>query len=496
VSAVAEVQKANGELAELAGQYMWDPLGFVKAMFPWDQAPLNAFGGPDVWQADVLAEIGAAVRARRFDGFQAVSPVRYAVASGHNIGKSALSAWLVLWIMSTRPYAQGTITANTSVQLETKTWAAVMTWHERCATGHWFECSGTGLRHREAPKQWFCTPQTCREERSEAFAGQQAATSTSFYIFDEASAVPDAIWDVAEGGLTGGEPMIFCFGNPTRSTGRFYEVVFGSKRENWPHRSIDSRLCRLANKETIADWERTYGEDSDFFRVRARGIPPRASELQYIEQDRVDGAQRREALSLEDDPLVCGVDVSGGGAAWTVCYFRRGKDGRSIPRIRLTGEQSRSRNVLVGRLAEVLRDSREGHRVAAMFIDSAFGGPLVERLRMLGFDNVHEVNFGEPAWDPHFANMRAFMWGRMKDWLANGAIPEDSELELQLTGPGYHINRSNKLVIESKQDMTKRGVASPDDADALALTFAQNVAPPEPERPRRPAYRGPDAWMT
>jgi hypothetical protein len=126
-----------------------------------------------------------------------------------------------------------------------------------------------------------------------------------------------------------------------------------------------------------------------------------------------------------------------------------------------------------------------------MFIDSAFGSPIVERLQVLGFRNVHEVNFGSPSHNPHQLNMRAYMWSQMKDWLVTGAIPDDTQLEVQLTGPGYHINRSNKLVIESKQDMASRGIASPDDADALALTFARRVGPPRPpRRPPEPPYRG------
>jgi hypothetical protein len=79
----------------------------------------------------------------------------------------------------------------------------------------------------------------------------------------------------------------------------------------------------------------TYGEDSDFVRVRVRGLPPAADELQFIDRERIQEAQAREPQSLPDDPLICGVDVSGGGAAWNVCAFRRGGDAHSILRIRI-----------------------------------------------------------------------------------------------------------------------------------------------------------------
>jgi len=158
--------------------------------------------------------------------------------------------------------------------------------------------------------------------------------------------------------------------------------------------------------------------------------------------------------------------------------------------------------VLVGKLAEILRDTRPGRKVAAMFLDMAFGSPIYERLRALGFNNVFEVNFGlTHTPDRTKANMRAYMWAQMKDWLLKGAIETDEKMAMDLAGPGYHINRSNLLVIESKADMQKRGQASPDDGDALALTFAKAVAPAKVEERDEEdefggyRFNGPGAWM-
>jgi hypothetical protein len=488
-------------LAEEISQFYADPLGFVRFAYPWGEpgSSLERLEGPDGWQREFLEDLGREVRERRFNGQNAVRPIRMATASGHGIGKSTMVSWLVDWIMSTRPNAVGTITANTFPQLQSKTWAQIQRWTQLCITGHWFSVSGTRMANRNAPATWFCTPQTCREENSEAFAGQHAAASTSFYFFDEASAIPERIWEVAEGGLTDGEPMIFAWGNPTRSSGKFYRVVFGSENERWNHRSIDSRDSAMTNKAQIEEWIRDYGEDSDFVRVRVRGLPPSASELQYVDAARVQAAQKREVEVLPDEPLVAGFDVSGGGSAWNVIRFRRGLDARSIPPIRIAGEHGRDRSVLIAIAAEAMRGEHAGQKVAAMFVDSAFGSPIVERLHLLGFRNVHETNFGGPSPDHHQANMRAYMWSRMKDWLQHGAIDDDSKLEIGLSGPGYHINKSNKLVLESKREMAKRGEASPDDADALALTFAQTVAPAK-KPDRRPfgdaGGLGLGGWMT
>ena len=205
-------------------------------------------------------------------------------------------------------------------------------------------------------------------------------------------------------------------------------------------------------------------------------------------------AEARTADVIPDEPLIAGVDVSGGGSSWTVCRFRRGLDGRSLEPIRLTGEQTRDRGLVVSILAERLRKTNPSERIAAMFIDSAFGAAIVERLHALGFkDQVHEVNFGAPSPNIHQLNQRAYQWNKLKDWLTNGAIPKDDRrLQADLTGPGFHTNNKGQLVLESKESMVKRHVASPDDGDALSLTFAQTVAVTE-DRPLEP-YRPTSVW--
>ncbi len=468
------------ELAIFVGQFYDDPLGFVMAAYPWGEpGALENYQGPDKWQVKFLEGISEELKGREFDGVKAVMPIRRAVSSGHGIGKSTMAAWLVDWIMSTRPMCRGTVTANTFTQLETKTWAAVKTWTARCITAQWFEVNDRKLYHKDHKDDWFCAPQSCREENSEAFAGQHAAGSTSFYIFDEDSAVPDGIHEVSEGGLTDGEPMVFRFGNPTRNSGDFYRVCFGSGRDRWKPTVVDARDSAFTNKAQLQEWIDEYGEDSDFVRVRVRGLSPRASELQFIDQDRVWGAQKRALpATFKDEPLVAGVDVSDGGAAWNIVRFRRGMDARSIPPIRIPGQAVRNdRSAFLAKLADVLNTEYDGQRVVAMFVDSAFGAPYVERLQAMGFKQVHEVRFGAASLDEHQANMRAYMWSKCKEWLGRGAIdPKDERLETDLNAPGYHINKKDQLVIEAKEQMAKRGVASPDDADGLVLTFAAPIA--------------------
>lgn len=435
------------------------------------------------------------MKARGFDGLAPVSPVRSVVSSGHGIGKSVEVAWIVDWILSTRPHAQGTVTANTFTQLQTKTWASIQRWTKLCLTGHWFTINSDRIYHPDFRESWFCALQSSREENSEAFAGQHAADSTSFYIFDEASAVPDAIFDVAEGGLTDGEPMIFLFGNPTRSSGKFHRAAFGVDRERWHATIVDSRLSRFTNKTQIAEWIQDYGEDSDFVRVRVRGLPPAASDLQFIDTATVAAAQRREALALPDEPLVCGLDVARGGGDDCVFRFRRGADGRSIRPQRVPGEQARDSMRLVSLATQILSSDFDGRKVHTLFVDATgIGGPIGDRLRQMGHTNVVDVQFGGQSPDPKLANMRAFMWSKMRDWLKErGSIPTDARLEQDLVGPGYSHDKQDRVILEAKDHMKARGVGSPDDADALALTFAYPIRdiPGSSEPPYRP---GRAAW--
>lgn len=488
-------RQANLDLSDYVATFRNDPLGFVLACYPWGEpGELEAAAGPDANQREFLTALGKEVTARNFDGHTPVMPVRMAETSGHGTGKSAMGAWLVNWIMSTRPQSIGTVTAGTAAQLEDRTWTAIIQWTKLCITSHWWEVQSRGIYARQeilspgqTPEGWKVVAQTCKEENAQSFAGQHARTSTSWYLFDEASTVPDGIWKVAYGGLTDGESMMFAWGQPERNTGEFHRICFGDLRDRWNHRTVDSRSSAFTNKKLIAEWEADYGVDSDWYKVRVLGLCPSASELQFIDSARVDAAKRASCETLSDEPLIAGMDVSGGGKAWNVIRFRRGSDARSIPPIRITGEAGRDRQLLVAKAAQVLSDPAQ--RVAMLFIDSAFGSPIVERLHMMGFENVVEVTFGGASANAHQANMRAYMWNAMKEWLRTGAIAkDDTRLHADLVGPGYHLNSKSQLVIESKEDMQKRGIASPDDGDALALTFAQPVQAAPPRRP--PPTRG------
>lgn len=407
---------------------------------------------------------------------------------------SSLTAWLIKWVMFTRPHCKGVVTANTLPQLETKTWAELAKWHRMGRDEPWFGIS-TGKNslkyyHKDFPESWRCDGQTCKEENSESFAGLHAANSTPFYIFDEASNVPDKIYEVAEGGLTDGEPMIFLFGNPTRNTGRFREC-WGKFGHRWRTRQIDSRSVRITNKKLLGEWVEDYGEDSDFVRVRVRGVFPRAGSSQLIASDIVEESSRREPVTAVKEPLIMGVDVARFGDDASVIMLRHGNDARHL----LERHRGVDTMWLAGRVAQVAADKRPD----AVFVDeTGVGGGVLDRLRQLGIKAIG-VNFSASpsgAVDGEIAsNKRTEMWVRMRNWLKKGgAIPNDRDLMADLSGVEYGFDGRNALQLEKKSEMKARGLASPDAGDALALTFAYPVVVNDPGRltplSRRSAIKG------
>lgn len=469
----------EAELERAVADTYAEPLAFVMMAWPWGEpgTPLARFKGPDANQTKFLRDLGKDIRERRFDGYTPVAPIRKSIASAHGTGKTALGAMLAWFILSTRPDSIGTVTAGTYQQLEERTWAEIMSWGRMCKTAHWFDIQASGIFAKDPKRceKWKVTPKTATEARAQTFAGQHAVTSTSWFLFDEASLIPEGVWTVAEGGLTDGEPMHFAWGQMERSAGEFYDVCFGeASQKNWDARVFDGWNSAFTNKTTLAEWREKYGEDSDWYRVRVLGLPPRASELQFIGQDLIDGARRRDHIALPDEPLVWGYDAANGGLAKHCLWPRRGLDAKSIPPIFLPGDTPR--DAVVAKIIELMSDQRPGRRAAALFGDQAFGAVILQRVRDFGYTNVFEVNFGDTSFDKHYLNRRSEMWGHMKEWMRLGAIPDDHKIYQPFMDPGFH-HRNGKLVLESKADMAARRVKSPDGPDALCLSFAQPVAP-------------------
>lgn len=472
-----------------------DPLAFVLWTFPWRQpgTPLADFSGPRKWQREILQTIAKHIKEN--DGRVDYEVLRMAVASGRGIGKSALVSWLVIWMISTRIGSSVVVSANSESQLRSITWAEITKWLAMTMNSHWFEVSATRVMPakwltelverdlKKGTRYWAIEGRLWSEENPDAFAGLHNNDGV-MVIFDESSGIPDPIWDVSQGFFTENTPnrFWFAFSNPRRNNGFFYEC-FNAKRDFWITRQIDARTVEGTAKQVYEQIIAEYGEDSYQANVEVYGEFPSEGDEQFISARLVDDAMGREKYKDLSAPIVVGVDPARFGADATVIVIRQGRDIVDIRRYR--GDDTMA---VVGHVIDVI----EEYKPALVVIDEGgVGGGVVDRLTEQRY-KIRGVNFGNKSKNPlMYGNKRVEMWGMMKDWLKTASIPKERTLKADLISPKVQPDSRGTLFLESKKSMKARGLASPDAADALAVTFAYPVAHREQridKVPRRAYY--------
>ena len=189
-----------------------------------------------------------------------------------------------------------------------------------------------------------------------------------------------------------------------------------------------------------------------------------SAENVFIPLDLVRKARDSEPGTESWAPMIMGVDVAREGNDQSVVYVRQGLKTVAIEKFRIPD--------LMDLADQVLR-LIDKYSPATTYIDSVgMGSGVVDRLRQMGA-SVVESKAGERAVNLKYANKRAEMWAAMKQWLSDGgSIPDDYQLITELTGVTYQHNVRDQLQLEKKSDMKKRGLTSPDCADALAMTFS------------------------
>jgi hypothetical protein len=457
------------DIAEVL-QYQYDPLGYVEAAFPWGEkgGPLERHPGPREWQREELTSLGAHLQ----NPETRHKPYLVAIASGHGIGKSALIGMICQWGESTCANTRIVVTANTKGQLSTKTMPEIGKWFKRAANAHWWKVHTMAIysADQDAEQSWRLDATPWSENNTEAFAGLHNQGSRIIMIMDEGSAIADKVWEVAEGVLSDEDTEIIwiVFGNPTRNTGRFREC-FRRFRHLWRTKQIDSRTVEGTNKETLSRQVETYGEDSDFVKIRIRGMFPSMSAKQFIGTDDVDAAfgrhLRPEQYNFAPKILTC--DPAWQGDDELVIGLRQGL------RFDILAVIPKNDNDMV--IADKLMRLEDEHGADAVFIDAGYGTGIYSAGKTLG-RNWRLVWFGGESADPGCLNKRAEMWKGARDWLkAGGAIPKDDVLYQDLIGPETVPRSDGKIQLESKSDMKDRGLPSPGRGDALALSFAYPV---------------------
>lgn len=449
------------ELQEACIKYMDDPRGFDLFMYDWGRGQLSGWEHTDWWQSEID---GAITDYLRGDDKQ---PLCIAISSGHGAAKTSFIARRMHWFMSCREHPQVVCTANTEVQLMSKTWRELSKWNKLAANGNWFEWTATGYYLKEHPQTWKANAIPWSENNTEAFAGTHE--ENVLLVFDEASKISDKIWEVSDGVLTTRKNIWIVCGNGTRNVGRFYDC-FNKNRKYWKTWTVDSRTCKAANKPYLERLIEQYGgEDSDQSLVRVRGLFPKTATRQLISTEAIEKAMGFQAEGYEYMPRLLGVDVARFGEnSSTICR----RQGRKVFEIDVLPKQDLMQTA--HHVAEAIKEVRP----MQSFVDGGgMGAGVVDRLRQLNFQVV-DVNFGNSSLDPRFLNKRAEAWWTMKEYIEAGEceLPKDQRLKEELTSVQYDFTDKGRIRLDRKQDIMEMYGFSPDRADALALTFSYPVA--------------------
>lgn len=463
-----------------------DPLSFVLFIFPWGQkgTPLADEPGPRKWQRAKLIALRDHIAKNKNRAINNLpfEILQDATSAGRGIGKSSLTSWLILWMLSTRIGSTTIVTANTEQQLKSRTWAELGKWLTLSINGHWFDRSALSLRPHdwfaEAIKQrwkidntyYYAAAQLWSEENPDAFAGAHNPQGM-LLLFDEASGIPEPIWKVSKGFFTEKKALDrywYVFSNPRRNTGSFFEC-FHKNRDFWARTQIDARTVEDTDPAIYEQIIREHGPDSYDARVEVMGLFPVQGEKQFIARNTIEDAQTRELVDDPWAPLIMGVDPARYGDDSTVIRWRQGRNAKVLPPTVLRGKDNME-------VANTCAHLIGQYNPDAVCIDVGNGTGIIDRLREMGY-KVHEVGFGNKSPEEQWANNRTYLWAQMREWLKGGAIDDSSDLADDLAGPEYKfMGTSDRLRLETKEEMKARGLSSPDHGDALACTFAVKVA--------------------
>ena len=472
---------------------LWDPAiaenleAFVLFAYPWGQpnTPLHDQKGPRNWQRDELQELTEHIQVQRLNQRYGLplQMFKKATASGRGPGKSALVSWLCDWNLTCNVGSTTIVTANTEPQLKTKTFAEIGKWTNLLINKHWFETSVLAVR----PAEWFklaladqlkidstyyyCQGLLWSEENPDAFAGAHNMYGLML-LFDEASGIPVPIFNVSEGFFT---DLVLhrywqIFSNPRRNIGGFFDA-FHKDANYWRLRQLDSRTVEGIDHARLEAIIEKNGIDSDVARVEVLGQFPVQGEKQFIGNTAVYGAQKRVCETDAYEPLIMGVDVARYGNDHSVIRFRRGRDARSIEPFRQRGLDNMA-------LAHKVAEFHDVYKPDAVCIDAGQGTGVIDRLREMGYKNIFEIWFGAKSQEPEYANMRTWLYACVRDWLPGGMIDESPILFTDLTAQEYYFfgKAKDQINLCSKEEFAELIGRSPDDGDALALTFGKKMA--------------------
>jgi phage terminase large subunit len=438
---------ANERVQQKLSEWRDDPVAWVRQVLGAE---------PEAWQQEALRSI--------------VTSDRLAVKSGHGVGKTTMLAWIILWWLTTRSNGvKVAVTANTAHQLSDVLWSELGRWRDAMKMGKGdIEIKSDKVLLRGKPDS-FAVARTSRREQPEALQGFHA--NHMLFVVDEASGVPDNVFEVGQGAMSSLGAKTILTGNPTRSTGYFYDCFHGSASDRWTKMTVSCSDSTRVNPDFITDMATQYGEESNTYRVRVQGEFPLGDDDTVIQRHLAEAAAKRDVDPSESAPIVWGLDPARFGMDRTALCKRQGNavlDIRSWSGLDLMET--------CGRIKAEYDMVRTDARPQEICIDSiGIGSGLVDRALELGLP-ARGVNVAESsAMGDRFMRLRDELWWSAREWLEerNCVIPDDDVLINELCLPRYAYTSAGKIKIESKDESKKRyGGKSPDLADSLILTFA------------------------
>ncbi|WP_155625832.1 DEAD/DEAH box helicase family protein [Burkholderia vietnamiensis] len=443
----------NNPFVEFRSRYYHDPCLFV-------QEVLGA--EPDDWQRRFLNAIGEGKR-------------KISVRSGHGVGKSTTTSWAAIWHFYTRFPQKTVITAPTSAQLYDALYSELKAWMKKMPDVllAMADIKTDRIEFGPAPEESFISLRTSRQEQPEALQGVHS--ENVLLIGDEASGIPEAVFEAASGSMSGHNACTILLGNPTRSSGFFYQTHCGVISGEWFTLKVDCHQSVRVSKEYIQEQALLFGEDSNAFRIRVLGEFPLSDDDTVIPMHLIESAIDRDVRETPDTRPVWGLDVARFGTDRTALCIRHG----NVVRDNIEWWSGLDTMQTVGKIKHLYDNCTYQERPLEILVDViGLGAGVVDRGREMGLP-VRGVNVSEaPALGDKYINLRAELWYKCREWLETRAVklPNDNQLKAELATVRYDFQSSGKIKIESKADIRKRGVRSPDIADSLILTFASDAA--------------------
>ena len=445
---------------DLIRKYIHDPVSFAR-----DICKFN----PDVNQAAVMMDVANATRVT--------------VRSGQGVGKTALEAVIALWFMTTRPFARVVATAPTRQQLHDVLWSEIEKWRSKSPLlSTILKWTKTYVYMVGFEKRWFAVARTAtKPENMQGFH-----EDNMLFIVDEASGVAEPIMEAILGTLSGpGNKLLMC-GNPTQTSGTFYDSHTADLAMYRAHK-ISSRDCARTNKEMIAAMERKYGRDSNFIRVRVDGEFPLQDDDVFLPMSALDRSIHSDWTLTKPVKIDISCDVARFGDDKTVIAYKVNEKVTIYDKVN-GRDLMRTADKIVELGIELIRKYKYKGSIIIRIDDSGVGGGVTDRLRQIkerspsrfGWMVIKPIMFGQRIRHIYYHDTTTYMYACMKEMIASVdekgqpkpvelVLPDDADLFAQLSSRRYEMTEASKIKIESKDDFKKRIGSSPDEADCVIM---------------------------